>query len=59
MDLKKIFANCQKHKLEVSYGYFVHWHHDLYGGLSYNGVFDSEKMNHLSNMLDLAVLSPL
>ncbi|NMB19122.1 MAG: hypothetical protein GX984_06700 [Erysipelothrix sp.] len=43
MDLKKIFANCQKQKLEVSYGYFVHWHHDLCGGLSYNGVFESEE----------------
>jgi hypothetical protein len=43
MDLIKMLANCQKHKLEVSYGYFVHWHHDLYGGLRYYGVFDSEK----------------
>src|SRR5690606_25769004 len=33
----------QKEKLETRYGYFVHWHHDLYGGLTYNGVFDSEE----------------
>lgn len=33
----------QKQKLEVSYGYFVHWHHDLYGGLTYNGVFDTKE----------------
>ena len=43
MDFKKIFANCQKQKLEISYGYFVHWHHDLYGGLTYSGVFLSEE----------------
>ena len=29
--------------LEINYGYFVHWHHDLYGGLQYYGVFDSEE----------------
>jgi hypothetical protein len=43
MDLRTIFANCNKQKLGVSYGYFVHWHHDLYGGINYTGVFDSEK----------------
>ena len=43
MDFRKMFANRQKQKLEVSYGYFVHRHHDLYGGLTYNGVFNSEE----------------
>ena len=43
MDFIKLFSNCQKAKVEVSYGYFVHWHHDLYGGLTYNGVFESEE----------------
>lgn len=43
MDLRKMFANCKKQTLKVNYGYFVHWHHDLYGGLTYNGVFESEE----------------
>lgn len=28
--------------LEIKKGWFVHWHHDLYGGITY-GLFDSEQ----------------
>lgn len=48
MDYNRMFENClfassQKQKLEVSYGYFVHWHHDLHGGIRYHGVFETEE----------------
>ena len=40
-DLDSVTA--QDQSLEVNHGYFVHWHHDLYGGLTYNGVFESRE----------------